>query len=268
MIQVVGLLALAAAATAAPQLSVLNEDPDFVRAQRLGEPYDENPVYAYSFQVADDEEQTYIAKEENRDGDDVVGSYQYVDANGALVRVTYRAGINGYTEEREVQDNFVTIRARPAVQRRVTTSNVGATRTTTSNNINSGLVGSVVRRIAPAVQRVVTTETSSSSSSNNNGDLVARILAQLTPFIRQTVSNSLTGGQTTTTTTRRIAAAPAPAVQRTVVAAAPVVRRVVTTNAVPAVQQEAATTTAIFGTGGANNIRFENPDIGYSFDLQ
>ncbi len=92
----------------------------------------------------------------------------------------------------------------------VTNANVGSTsggfgarrtQTTTTTSSNSGatgnaaLVGSVVRRIAPAVQRVVTTETSSSSAGANSGDLVARILAQLTPFIRQTVSNSIAGQQ-------------------------------------------------------------------------
>ena len=71
-------------------------------------------MYTYSYQVSDDPEQTYIQKTESRDGDDVTGSYQYVDALGQLVKVTYQAGVMGYTEEREVTPNFVTIRARPA----------------------------------------------------------------------------------------------------------------------------------------------------------
>ncbi len=65
----------------------------------------------------------------------------------------------------------------------------------------------------------------------------------------------------TTTTTRRIQTVQPPVT--------PVVRRVITTNVIPEVTSSAQETTAsIFGTGGANNIRFENPDINYAFDLQ
>merc|ERR1712029_816152 len=64
--------------------------------------------------VADEEQQTYIAQEENRDGDVVTGSYSYVDPLGSLIVVTYTAGAMGYTETREVKPNFVTIRERPA----------------------------------------------------------------------------------------------------------------------------------------------------------
>ncbi len=144
-------------------------------------------MYAYSFQVADDEEQTYIAKEEARDGSDVTGKYSYVDATGALVTVTYRADAAGYSEEREVQPNFLVVRARPAA---------------VVAPVVAPAPAPVVRRVvntAPAVQRVVTTETSSASSDS---DLVSRILSQLTPFIRQTVSSSLSNQQTTATTRR------------------------------------------------------------------
>ncbi len=187
-----------------------------------------HPAYTYSYQVSDDSEQTYIAKEESRDGDDTVGKYQYVDATGALIRVEYRAGLDGYTEERFVEPNFVVVRARP---------------TTT--------VVSAPAPVAPApVRRVVTTQT---TSSRDDTDLVGRIIAQLTPFIQRTVSDSLSS--TSTTTTRRVqAAAPVQAV-----------RRVVTTTSSAPVA--ATATTQIFGNGGANNIRFENPDINYAFDF-
>ena len=76
--------------------------------------FQDNPVYTYSYQVSDDDQQTYIAKTENRDGDEVTGEYSYVDALGQLVAVTYTAGAMGYTETREITPNFVEIRARPA----------------------------------------------------------------------------------------------------------------------------------------------------------
>ena len=54
-----------------------------------------------------------MAHEETRNGESVEGKYNYVDANGALVTVTYQAGPEGYTENREVQDGAVQMRNIP-----------------------------------------------------------------------------------------------------------------------------------------------------------
>merc|ERR550532_2014015 len=79
--------------------------------------YTEEPTapaaYQYSYKVADDEAQTYLNKDETRDGDNVQGTYSYVDATGGLVTVTYTAGPDGYNEQREVQKGFVTMRNIP-----------------------------------------------------------------------------------------------------------------------------------------------------------
>lgn len=267
----------------APQSQSSLNDLEYEQALARGEMFDPNPVYNYAFQVADDEAQTYIAKQEARDGADVTGEYSYVDANGALITVRYIGNSDGYSETREVQENFVTIRAQPVraqssfssssssnsgsssasnSARRVTT-----TSTTSSSGSNDRLVGQVVQQIRPAVQRVVTTETSS-SSANADDDLVARIVAQLTPFIQQTVSNSV-NGQQTTTTRRVVQAAPRPVQQqqtvtRTVVAAAPIP---VARPAVTKTTSSSSTTQGIFGVSGANNIRFDTPDFNYAFDL-
>merc|ERR1712115_717444 len=48
-----------------------------------------NAAYDYGYKVANDEKQTYMAHEESRNGQDVQGKYNYVDANGDLVTVTY-----------------------------------------------------------------------------------------------------------------------------------------------------------------------------------
>ena len=140
-----------------------------------------NPVYTYSYQVSDDSAQTYIQKEESRDGDDVTGSYQYVDALGQLVKVTYSAGVNGYTEEREVIPDFVTIRARP-VAAAVSTVSSTAAAAPAAPAVSS--VRTVTQQAAAparsAVQETVTTRTSEAG----NSDLIARILAQLTPLIQ------------------------------------------------------------------------------------
>merc|ERR1712123_343906 len=72
-----------------------------------------NAQYEYGYKVADDDAQAYMAHEESRDGEAVEGKYNYVDANGALVTVTYQAGPEGYTENREVQDGAVQMRNIP-----------------------------------------------------------------------------------------------------------------------------------------------------------
>jgi len=220
-------------------------------------------VYAYSYQVADDQEQTYIAKKEDRDGADVTGEYSYVDPNGSLITVRYTADSNGYVEERDVQQNFVLIRSRPSVSTsRVSTSTaavapavipaVRRAQTSTTTNVDS-VVNTVSSRIRPAVERVVTTQ---SSSSANSDDLVARIVARLTPFIEQTVSNTLEGQQQqqqVVTTRRVVQAEPVVTTRRVVAQTLPVTT--------------ASETQAIFGTGGANNIAFSSPNTEFSFDL-
>merc|ERR1719192_3038647 len=67
----------------------------------------------YEYKVADDDAQAYMAHQEVRNGQNVEGKYNYVDANGALVTVTYQAGPDGYTENREVQDGAVQMRNIP-----------------------------------------------------------------------------------------------------------------------------------------------------------
>jgi len=176
--------------------------------------FDPNPVYTYNYQVSNDVAQTYIAQKESRDGDAVSGEYSYVDALGNLVTVTYTANdVDGYSETREVQENFVQIRSKPA-------------------------------------KKVVSTavvEAKSSSSSDSN--LVARIIAQLSPFIKETVASSLNAQQQVT-----VVAQPAPVVSR-VVAVEPI--SVVSSNAV----------VSKFGTGEGNNIRVKTPEYTFATDL-
>merc|ERR1712037_212659 len=58
------------------------------------------PVYNFEYKVADDQEKTYISRNEERDGNELSGSYSFIDATGALVTVDYTAGVNGYAETR------------------------------------------------------------------------------------------------------------------------------------------------------------------------
>jgi hypothetical protein len=174
----------------------------------------DNPQYAFKYQVSDEKEQTYIAHDETRDGAAVTGQYSYVDPLGNLIIVKYIADENGYQETREVQAGFLTIRAKPVkVQKEVV------------------VVAPPKPRPAPrpAPQR-------------NDADLVAKIIAQLTPFIKTTVSDSL-GSRTQT----RVVQVQQPVVTKVV----PVVTKV-------------ASTSSLFGVDGENRITVETPN--YNFD--
>ena len=173
-----------------------------------------NPQYTYKYQVSDEEEQTYTAHEESRDGPAVTGQYSYVDPLGSLIIVKYVADDEGYRETREVQENFLTIRARKPHPK--------APKTTP--------------RPAPPPRRVT-------PAPNNDSNLVASIIAQLTPFIKQTVTSSL--GSRQTTTTRRVVP-----VQRPVVQAVPATR--------------VTSTDTLFGEDGVNRIQHESPH--FEFD--
>jgi len=145
-LKVAALLLLAASASA--QLLDENLEPQAY--------FDPNPQYTYSYQVAADQQQTYITHEESRDGDFVEGKYSYVDPLGNLITVTYTAGPEGYAEQRSIEAGFVQIRNAPVVP------------------------------VQQVVERVVASNTGSSDK-----DLVATIISQLTPFIKNTVSTSL-----------------------------------------------------------------------------
>merc|ERR1712088_19407 len=73
-----------------------------------------DPVYNFEYKVADDEEKTYISRNEERDGNELSGSYSFIDATGALVTVDYTAGVNGYAETRSKEAGKVQMKAVPA----------------------------------------------------------------------------------------------------------------------------------------------------------
>jgi len=208
------MICLVAVVSARPQVddysSITDEnDPRFM--------FDPNPQYSYKYQVSDDPQQTYIAHEEQRDGAAVSGQYSYVDPNGALIVVKYTAGDDGYQETREVQQGFVSIRAKPVKKEVIVPAPRPAPR--------------------PAPVR-----------KNTDSDLVARIISQLTPFIKTTVADSLGSQQRTTS---RVVAVQQPVVQ--------------TVRAVPVVTEvKSSSTQSLFGVDGENRITVDSPN--YSFD--
>merc|ERR1711963_1305001 len=124
-----------------------------------------NPVYNFEYKVADDEEKTYISRNEERDGNELSGSYSFIDATGALVTVDYTAGVNGYAETRSKEDGKVTMKAVPAW--------------------DGPLAGLEEASGAVAVAKGAT------SSSGSQSDLIAQILAALTPQINSAVAAAL-----------------------------------------------------------------------------
>jgi len=159
---VLGLLMAASSAYSAPLiLDMVNPlaEPKLLEVDQYGYPFDPSPSYTYSYQVADAEESTYIAQSESRDGALVTGEYSYVDPNGALVTVKYEADEAGYRETRTVQDGFLY-----------------------SADSAFGPAAPVIPKpVAPVVAR----------PRKQSSDLIAKIIAQLTPYIKSTVSETL-----------------------------------------------------------------------------
>merc|ERR1712117_35536 len=146
------------------------------------------PEYSFEFKVADEQEQTFISQNEARDGDDVRGTYSYVDPLGDLITVNYQAGLDGYTQTLDKQVGAVEIRAKPA--------RVSGSTSSSSSQSSSGL--SSVRSGAAKVSnnnnnnsKSTFSSRTTSSSSNvglNQADLIAQIISVLQPQITSAVN--------------------------------------------------------------------------------
>merc|ERR1712038_1421430 len=145
-----------------------------------------DPVYNFEYKVADDEEKTYISRNENRDGNELSGSYSFIDATGALVTVDYTAGVNGYAETRSKEAGKVQMKAVPAWDGPLAgleeaSGAVAVAKTSTSSS--SRFSSSSGSRTSSAI--------TSTSSSGSQSDLIAQILAALTPQINSAVAAAL-----------------------------------------------------------------------------
>ena len=102
----------------------------------------DNPQYTYSYQVANDEKQTYISKKETRDGAQVEGEYAYVDPKGTLITVKYTANdVDGYMETREEQEGFIQVN--------------GSAGARPSSSSNSDLVAKIIAQLKPHISTTV-----------------------------------------------------------------------------------------------------------------
>merc|ERR1712025_1445411 len=153
-----------------------------------------NPVYNFEYKVADDDEKTYISRNEERDGDELSGSYSFIDATGALVTVDYTAGVNGYAETRSKEAGKVTMKAVPAWDGPLAgleeaSGAVAVAKGSTSSSSRFGS-SSGSRSSSSAISSGIRSSSAISSSSSQS-DLIAKILAALTPQINSAVAAAL-----------------------------------------------------------------------------
>jgi len=160
------------------------------------------PVYNFEYKVADDKAQTYISQEEARDGDNLSGTYSYVDADGGLVTVNYEAGPMGYTEAREVQDGFVQIRAKPIKSTldvdadAVAVARVQAARAEAARQ--AAARREAARAEAARLEAARLEAARRESASVNTNTLVTQVLATLQPLISQTVQEVVSSSSSDT----------------------------------------------------------------------
>merc|ERR1711863_32502 len=144
-----------------------------------------DPVYNFEYKVADDVEKTYISRNEERDGSELSGSYSFIDATGALVTVDYTAGVNGYAETRSKEAGKVTMKAVPAWDGPL----AGLEEPSGAISVAKGAISSSSRFGSSSGSR--SSSAISSSSSSSQSDLIAQILAALTPQINSAVAAAL-----------------------------------------------------------------------------
>merc|ERR1711862_931616 len=105
--------------------------------------------YDFEYKVANDGTQTYIAQQESRDGLEVTGMYKYVDPTGAIVTVTYTAGVDGYQETRERQEGAVRIAPAPS-------QGTGVAQGARNQGLNvDQIIQQVLRALQPAITQSV-----------------------------------------------------------------------------------------------------------------
>merc|ERR1712107_192185 len=156
--------------------------------------------YNYQFRVADDAEQTYITQNEARDGDEVTGTYSYVDPNGDLITVNYQAGPMGYTQTLDKQVGAVQITAKPVRTQAVSQSGYSSFNSQSGSSSGS-LTGSSFGSQSGSSfgsqsgssfgSQTGFSSTTSSSSGLDQSALIAQILSVLEPQISVAVNNAV-----------------------------------------------------------------------------
>merc|ERR1719384_2956960 len=128
----------------------------------------------FGYKVADEDSQAYINHQESREGNDVTGTYNYVNPAGALVTVNYEAGVDGFSQTRDVEQGAVQMRNIPGAW-------------------TGPLAGVDEPNSVPATSSSTRglSSTSSSSAQVSQEALIAQILSSIQPKISSAVQGAL-----------------------------------------------------------------------------
>merc|ERR1712213_148385 len=139
-------------------------------SRNSGEDVNARAEYNFEYKVADEAEQTYISQQESRDGDQLTGSYSYVDPNGALVTVNYEAGAMGFSATTDKQDGFLSINSRNRATSSAGAASGSRSRTSSSSSSSSSyldhnaLIAQIISALQPQISSAVQSALASSSS--------------------------------------------------------------------------------------------------------
>jgi len=209
--------------------------------------------YNFGYKVADEESQAYINHQESREGNDVTGTYNYVNPAGALVTVNYEAGVDGFSQTRDVEQGAVQMRNIPGAW-------------------SGPLAGVDEPTSVPATTSSISNKRGrvSSSSQVSQEALIAQILSSIQPKISSAVQGALSSS--TQIAGRRTVAVAAPPQQAVRVAAprpiAPRSRPGVIAPSSRRVAQTASSSRGnlgdVFGNG-ETSVKFATPQFQFEF---
>merc|ERR1712088_185734 len=207
--------------------------------------------YNFGYKVADEDSQAYINHQESREGNDVTGTYNYVNPAGALVTVNYEAGVNGFSQTRDVEQGAVQMRNIPGAW-------------------TGPLAGVDEVNSVPATSSSTRGLSSTSSSSAASQEaLIAQILTSIQPKITSAVQSAISAPAQNNR--RTVVQAPRQAVR--VAAPRPITPRPIAPRPRPGViapSRRVATSTSnsglsdVFGNG-ETSVKFATPQFQFEF---
>jgi len=158
------------------------------------------PEYNFEFKVADSDEQTYITQQEARDGDELTGSYSYVDPTGALITVNYQAGPDGFSQTSSTQEGFVQIVPKPPKLQASSASSASSSSSSSSGSKFSSAASNNNAAASGAAgfgsQASFSSQAANSATASlDQSALIAQILAALQPQISASVNAALSSSQ-------------------------------------------------------------------------
>merc|ERR1712110_155132 len=131
---------------------------DNLRTKGFDEPLRD---YKWSYGVADYINENYQRQTATRDNGVVTGEYSYIDTFCGLITVKYTATPDNYEEKREYEPDFIdcsgaTTQA-PITTRRPTTTTTTTTPkpTTTPRDTNEDLIAKIIKQLSPHIKNTV-----------------------------------------------------------------------------------------------------------------